>query len=756
MNNKCIKCGNVINNGQQLCPNCLSQQQTQNNLVQQQNNQNIQMNNIQVNQSTQMNMEQNTNPQNIVQPVNNQNNINQNQKPKKKRSGCLTVFLVFIVIIVILIIAIVILTRPKEPTEILSFQKDYPYMGITEDNIYTINNAEQDINFYVTSDTKYKITDSNGKEIETILENNKITNPNKYDKGKKYTITLTEGKFLSNQLETTNKVEFKIKRDEVKKYKYSDKVKTVSSKDVKIVSDKTINTNKKYNVGDVVVLGNKDDISAAYYITKANNNNYEVREAKINEIFSELDYYYEAPVDLSNIKIAEEIKEYVASNVENSKWYETLVEEVHASPPITVDIKEKDGGVEATVKIKVTPGQNAIIINPKNHTLEITFKQMIYIECVSDITLENWDVTFNITSTQSFDFKIKNKLYEYKDAEAKDATKELISKLKEVIEKGEASDSANKDADVATIIIPLGIPGLNVTLDLELVSTITISADFGLSMGNTTNIVVGFDYGIGEEFKFIGSYDKEFKDATISFSGKIEEKLGIKLSLGVDLIGVVKLKVSAASGLYESAETKITYTTGKTDSFDLTFKVESGIYLDFSVGADLIEEIKYEHTFASKKWPLLVNTRVSTKDFNEQTQLNENDTNEESQMYTLQSEKERLERYSCVDSTEDENYIKYKYNYKNGKFDGVEMTGVYYINTGIEPLDNFLRLIIQILSVLFKVYYNFGTYYYENGYYSYIVVPLREEDMKNEFGDINYENYYTFKAAMDEQGMTCK
>ena len=325
-----------------------------------------------------------------------------------------------------------------------------------------------------------------------------------------------------------------------------------------------------------------------------------------------------------------------------------------------------------------------------------------------------------------------------------------------MIEKGEASDSADKDADVATIIIPLGIPGLNVTLDLELVSTITISADFGLSAGNTTNIVVGFDYGVGEEFKFIGSYDKEFKDSTISFSGKIEEKLGIKLSLGVDLVGVVKLKVSTASGLYESAETKITYTTGKTDSFDLTFIVESGIYLDFSVGADLTEELKYEHVFASKKWPILVNTRVSTKDFNEQTQTNENVTDDESEMYVLQSEEERLERYSCVDSTEDESYIKYKYNYKNGKFDGVEMTGVYYINTGIEPLDNFLRLIIQILSIIFKVYYNFGTYYYENGYYSYIVVPLREEDMKTEFGDINYEDYYTFKEAMNEQGMTCK
>ena len=47
-----------------------------------------------------------------------------------------------------------------------------------------------------------------------------------------------------------------------------------------------------------------------------------------------------------------------------------------------------------------------------------------------------------------------------------------------------------KGLDLAKIKIPLGIPGLNATLDLELVSTVTISADFGLSVGNTTNIVV--------------------------------------------------------------------------------------------------------------------------------------------------------------------------------------------------------------------------------------------------------------------------
>ena len=61
------------------------------------------------------------------------------------------------------------------------------------------------------------------KNLETkeILELDDITfqfvlwlNENKYTKGETYTLTLNTGKFVSNQLSESNKVTFKIERDE--------------------------------------------------------------------------------------------------------------------------------------------------------------------------------------------------------------------------------------------------------------------------------------------------------------------------------------------------------------------------------------------------------------------------------------------------------------------------------------------------------------------------------------------------------------
>ena len=301
MENKCSKCGNLINQGETICNNCKTHEQT-NVQVNTQNQTPVQVNqNIQNNMVNNVEQVQNINTNQPVQQIPNIN-INQpiqqsplqqnNQKPKKKRSGCLTVFLIFIILIVLLVIVIKVLTKSKEPSEYEPFQKDYPYMALTNDNIYTINNAEEDIYFYVTADTKYKVTDEKGNEVETKLENNKITNPNKYEKGKKYIITLSEGKFLSSQLEESKKVEFKIKRDEVKKYKYSSKTKIVNNKDIKNIAQNKFTSKNKYAVGDVIIIGTKDDIAEAYYITNISNNEYEYRNAKINEIYQELDYYY--------------------------------------------------------------------------------------------------------------------------------------------------------------------------------------------------------------------------------------------------------------------------------------------------------------------------------------------------------------------------------------------------------------------------------------------------------------------------------
>lgn len=758
MVNFCTKCGTQLQNGNP-CPNCNNA--TTGNVVQSNMNANTQSNINQVNNQNMVYNQTQINQNNI----NTNQNSNQNQKPKKKKRGCLISIIVFLVIIVGLIILVYNLAKPKKYEEQIAIAKDYQYFAISDENEYKISNAEEDIYFHVTSDAEYKIIDENGNEVLTELQGNKIVNPSKYEKGKQYTITLSEGSFLSSQLENTKKVIFKIKRDEIKKYKYSSKVVKANLNDLKFSNNNSFTSNTTYKVGDIIIIGEKDDISTALCVTSVNGNTYETREAKIDEIYSELDYYYEAPVDLTDVTISKQLEEYVINDVKNSPWYAAIVEEVHAAPKTTIDVVPlDDGSVELTIKIKISPNEKSIIINPKNHSLELTFKQTIKMSSIIDITLTNWDVLFDITVGQSYDFQLKNKVLDYKDAEAKDATKELIKKIKEAIEKNQHTDSASSESDLAKIVIPLGIPGLSATLDIELISTITISADFGLSGGHTTNVVVGFDYGQGEEFEFIGSYDKEYRETKVSFAGKVEEKVGVKVSVGIDIIGIINANLNATTGLYASATTKIGYTLGDENSFDVSLKIENGLFLDLAVEADLTIT-KYSHTFVNLKLKLVEKEWTFNKKYNEDGTLvgsesdnTSTDNNETSGAYgtEIQSEEERLQRYSCVDSTEDDSYVKYTYNFENGKFKNIEMKGVYYINTGIDVVDQFLELIIQIIAVCLKVYYNFGTTYYVEGNYHYIVVPLDEKDIQKELGDINIDDYYSFKESMTNNEYICK
>lgn len=743
MGKYCVKCGNEINEGMSFCTKCGAH---------------VQKTVINNNASNNVNMTMINN----VPPVNN-NQKTIEKKPKKKKHGCLIAFLIFVVIIAGLVGLVLFLTRTKDYNEEIKIHKDYQYLAISKDDEYIISNAEPDIFFHVTNDAVYEVLDEDSKKVNTKVENNKVINPSNYEEGKEYTIKLKKGSFLSSQLENTKKVVFKIKRKEVRKHTYSDKVEHVAVGDIVLSSNnKSFVSNKKYEVGDVVVVGNNDSLSAAYYVMSATGNTYQIRPAELNEIFSELDYYYEAPADLSNLTVSKEIEEYVVNNVKSSAWFSYIVDEVHAAPSIEIDINKTDtGGIEAEVKVKLAAGQSSFLMKSVNHEIEIIFKQTLSVSTVVDITLTNWDVSLDVTSGQDFEFNIENKFLDYSDVESEEATEELMNKLKEAIAKKQHTDTSESDAELAEILIPTGVPCLSVVVELELVNEISASVDFGVGFGQTTNVVVGFDYGVGEEFRFIGSYDKKYNDVTLSFAGKIEEKFGIEISIGIDVLSVVSAKADLAAGLYAEAEMEISSVVGKKHAFETSLKVENGIFIEFGVSAELLK-MEVKHTFVEKKWPIISKEWSFSKDFNENPEDIIDDAgidsivSGDSNGFEFTGEKERLEQYSCVDSMEDDSYIKYKFNYDNGEFENIEMVGVYLIDYGNDSVNSLMRLILKAFTIYFKIYYNFSATYYESGAYSYIVITLDENDVVNEFGDVDVSDYYSFKAQMKDENYICK
>lgn len=740
----CMKCGKQCDDNQKYCMGCgnpLVTPQT-NNIVQNSGS-------VPVTQPPIVPMVQPTN----VQPI-----YNQPVKQKKKGFGCLIFFLIliFLIIGIIIFFSLVFKTDNKSKTIVNKFSKDYDYLSLVNKEEVMIKNAKEDITFYVTSNAKYTLVDSKGKIVATEIKNNQIVNNNKYEKGETYTLTLKSGKFVSNQLASVKKVTFKIARSEVKEYKYKDTLIEVKPSDIKVSKNETtLTSSKNYKIGDVIAISDEDIISKAYVITANNKGVYKIRKAKLNEIYSELNFYVEEPANLSNYEVSKQIEEYVAQSIVKSAWYTSLVKEVESEPKLKVELSEIENGIEAKATVTIDANESSPLVVTKYHDLELSITNRLMINQLIDITLTNWDVSFDITTEQDFEFNIVNDKLEYgKTFSEKEVNRELVKKVKKALESSQYTDVSNKKVPVTTIDIPTAVPCLTVEVDLKLSSELNASIELDLKTSQSTNIVVGFDYGVNEKFKPISSYNYDFKGVEISLTGKAEYKAGLEISVTAEILNTVEAGINLGAGLYAEGETGITTNIGKESQFGVSLGYDIGMYLEGNLVAEFLNT-KVEYHLFEKKFSLdskkveFVYPKAEGEE--EQKLIDENGM-------IVNKEENRLEQYSCVSSTEDESFAKATYLYKNNKFAGVKVTEVIYINTGVEWIDNLLKIILKV----FSVYRFFETWapieYYEDGYYVYFTTTYTpkkwvEINSNKSKEDISYND---FKVEMVENGYTCK
>ena len=271
--------------------------------------------------------------------------------------------------------------------------------------------------------------------------------------------------------------------------------------------------------------------------------------------------------------------------------------------------------------------------------------------------------------------------------------------------------------------------------------------------------------GLNEEFKPLGSYNKDFSGLEVTFSGRIEEKVGLEVSAGIQIINTVFVGVDLSAGLYTEVEMGINSAIDSEPKFDINLSVESGIFLSLKIVAEIeLLDTEYEHSFFDFKWPLVAEEKTIVKDFstsNDDTELStgENEKNGEFNSdsgFTMTAEKNRLEQNSCVNETEDESYYKYKFNYKNGKFEDIDVTMVFYIDTGYAPVDSLVKSVVKLGSIYLIVKENVFASYAENGNYAYLSFKVDKEMFEEAYGDVATDDYYSFKIKMQENGFICK
>lgn len=675
-----------------------------------------------------------------------------NIPPKKKKKIWPFVLLGIFLFLVLIGVGLLFLIKSvkSDDEQIKTVSKDYNYLAKTTNNDYIIKNASTDITFYVTEDSLYTVKDSKGNVVNTKIEDYQIINPSKYKKGETYTIELSKGKFVSNQLKDAQKVTFTIARDEVKKYQFKSNTKEVKSNDIQIINN-TIVSKTNYEIGDVLLIKDKDAVVSAYVINNKNNNNYTVRKASIQDIYSELDVYYEDYVDLSNYEVAKDLKDYLVMNVEKASWYNALVDEAYAKGPLEVELEKVDNGIKANFSIDIEAGSKGLFIDSDNHDITLSFTQTLQIKNVVDVTLTNYDVTFDITSNQEFEFKINNQKIAYEKLIKNEATEEILKQVNSAITKKEYLDTSKKELPITDIMIPTAVPGLSVDLGLSITNELNSSISFTTGISQTSNIVMGFDYGINEQFKPVAEFTKETPEVSLTFAGEITDELGIKASIGVNFVGVVKADVAINTGMYAEAKAEVkTNIVANNTKYLFNAEASAGVFIKVLLEAELLNQ-SLTYNLIDKKIPIV------NKSYNLEYPKEQQEEKDEIAIKEKYLEDKNLDHNSCILYNDDNSYTKYHFNYDNGKLKNILMINTFNVNTGYEWLDNLYRFLIKIFALYFKIYYHNDVDYIEKGTTVYLNITIDKDEFIEEenLTSNDTDNYLYWKSVLESNGFTC-
>lgn len=240
---------------------------------------------------------------------------------------------------------------------------------------------------------------------------------------------------------------------------------------------------------------------------------------------------------------------------------------------------------------------------------------------------------------QNFDLDIDNSSLDYKVK----GDKGFLENLKKAIEEDQKRDISEKEIQLVNIPIPIVVPVLSVDIEVSLVNELNMSIDFEAGVGIATEIVVGFDYGLGEKFKPLGSFDFKTTDLTASFSGSIEEKLGIKLGVQLSFVGVVEAGIICVGGLYGEAKLSMAEDVVNSE-FKTEASVELGAYIELGLEAELASadftyiildkkfpfyNDSWEHVFNYKTNEIETNIPEETKQEENKSETKNEETNEE-------------------------------------------------------------------------------------------------------------------------------
>lgn len=544
---------------------------------------------------------------------------------KKKQSNKI---IIFIVIIVALLAAVGVgfgtffILKNNSNRNV---KNNSTYMGILEDGTYYIAKANKNIRFQIdnTDKSTYKLTDSEGNEIETTIRNEDdkilIEGLSSYEEGKTYTLELLSANFTEDILKDAKKVMFKIEESEKQKYKLNNNVKVVEN-NIEVSNIDGLKTLDVSNIdikqNDIILL---KDYTQAYKVSNIENNTATLETPDLADIYNEYDIHKEYKVDFRKIEINDEFKDQIKLGVKQTAIYQFLVNEVYAEDDVDVEVNLSNSGTNLLLNIIITAKANGDsflgIKALSNHDLRLTFKIGIGCDFIADIQKDmNINLDSTLTESLSYDISLENTGTIIEGVDTNLPDDEYMKSIQEIVSKLESAteDETGGKARIGGIEVPTSVPGLNVYFDVYLQTQLGLDINFKynqtIEMKQNVGILISKD-----EINYYSNTNTKDSNISMEAYGKANLKVGAGFDIGLSIISkdIAHIDIGDELGLYGElfATMKTSYNqTNNNYNNQMMGKIEAGLYVDvnFSAGIDVFFYKKdINAKLLSKKFPIL-------------------------------------------------------------------------------------------------------------------------------------------------------
>jgi len=374
-----------------------------------------------------------------------------------------------------------------------------------------------------------------------------------------------------------------------------------------------------YNAGDnsVIYTDSTDDVETVFSVVSEDIKDgyyyYEVKVPEFDDIFTELDFYYDGTLNVDSVEFYENLEEEISTMFYSSPLYSQLS---LAAVEYAKDMKYEFENVKLDIKFNASGSQiifniNAIVnfklieddIANSSFSIVLNFNNTIDFAATAKVkSFKNFSFVLETNYTSKFELFAKANL----DVEADDE----INKFKEYlllqkqaggfVEVGEDHSYFKQDVPIASLCVPIGGA---FTIGLDITNQFDFSAvgQIGIETLVKNSTKVGLQQKPGQSIQVI-SDRKVYASASLYLMGKITFSTSLNIEASFGILGIINATAGFEIKPHFEMGGVLSLTIQSTGEFNYSMDgyISVGVKLNVKVGVNISITIR----FFTKKYPI--------------------------------------------------------------------------------------------------------------------------------------------------------